>query len=82
MDSKTGIKHQSMTAMIIQAPDTTQVMMIYGPQCDKTCLRVSDQVLHKPAYTATRALTSLFGHGAGANGIGKISGVLTKIGEI
>ena len=29
----------------------------------------------------TRALTSLFGNGAGAHGIGKISGVLTKIGK-
>ena len=28
-----------------------------------------------------RALTSLFGNGAGAHGIGKISGVLTKIGK-
>ena len=27
-----------------------------------------------------RALTPLFGNGAGAHGIGKISGVLTKIG--
>ena len=31
--------------------------------------------------TATRALTLLFGNGAGAHGIGKISGVLTKIGK-
>ena len=30
----------------------------------------------------TRALTPLFGNGAGAHGIGKISGVLTKIGKI
>ena len=29
----------------------------------------------------SRALTPLFGNGAGANGIGKISGVLTKIGK-
>ena len=28
-----------------------------------------------------RALTPLFGNGAGAHGIGKISGVLTKIGK-
>ena len=28
-----------------------------------------------------RALTPLFGNGAGANGIGKISGVLTEIGK-
>ena len=28
-----------------------------------------------------RALTHLFGNGAGAHGIGKISGVLTKIGK-
>ena len=28
-----------------------------------------------------RALTPLFGNGAGAHGIGKISGVLTKIGN-
>ena len=32
--------------------------------------------------TATRALTPLFGNGAGAHGIGKISGVLTKIGKL
>ena len=31
---------------------------------------------------AYRALTPLFGNGAGAHGIGKISGVLTKIGKI
>ena len=30
---------------------------------------------------ACRALTPLFGNGAGAHGIGKISGVLTKIGK-
>ena len=30
---------------------------------------------------AFRALTPLFGNGAGAHGIGKISGVLTKIGK-
>ena len=30
---------------------------------------------------AYRALTPLFGNGAGAHGIGKISGVLTKIGK-
>ena len=29
-----------------------------------------------------RALTPLFGNGAGAHGIGKISGVLTKIGKL
>ena len=29
----------------------------------------------------SRALTPLFGNGAGAHGIGKISGVLTKIGK-
>ena len=28
-----------------------------------------------------RALTPLFGNGAGAHGIGKISGVMTKIGK-
>ena len=28
-----------------------------------------------------RALTLLFGNGAGAHGIGKISGILTKIGK-
>ena len=31
---------------------------------------------------ASRALTPLLGNGAGAHGIGKISGVLTKIGKI
>ena len=30
---------------------------------------------------ASRALTPLFGNGAGAHGIGKISGVLTEIGK-
>ena len=30
---------------------------------------------------STRALTPLFGNGAGAHGIGKISGILTKIGK-
>ena len=29
----------------------------------------------------SRALTPLFGNGAGAHGIGKISGVMTKIGK-
>ena len=33
------------------------------------------------AALCTRALTPLFGNGAGAHGIGKISGVLTKIGK-
>ena len=32
--------------------------------------------------TFYRALTPLFGNGAGAHGSGKISGVLTKIGKI
>ena len=35
----------------------------------------------KVRKTACRALTPLFGNGAGAHGIGKISGVLTKIGK-
>ena len=37
--------------------------------------------LHKTRNFFTRALTPLFGNGAGAHGIGKISGVLTKIGK-
>ena len=37
--------------------------------------------LHKTRIFITRALTPLFGNGAGAHGIGKISGVLTKIGK-
>ena len=35
--------------------------------------------LHGPINS--KALTPLFGNGAGAHGIGKISGVLTKIGK-
>ena len=42
-----------MTAMIIQAPGTTQVVMTYGPQREKTVFEVSDQVIHKPDYKAT-----------------------------
>ena len=33
------------------------------------------------ALRVSRALTPLFGNGAGAHGIGKISGVLTEIGK-
>ena len=34
-----------------------------------------------PPVWHARALAPLFGNGAGANGIGKIMGVLTKIGK-
>ena len=34
-----------------------------------------------PPVWHARALAPLFGNGAGANGIGKIRGVLTKIGK-
>ena len=34
-----------------------------------------------PSFLRARALTPLFGNGAGVHGTGKISGVLTKIGE-
>ena len=29
------------------------LMLLYEPRCEKTCLRVSDQVRHKPVCTAT-----------------------------
>ena len=37
---------------------------------------------HTQDYKRFRALTPLFGNGAGAHGIRKISGVLTKIGKL
>ena len=39
-------------------------------------------VVHLKSKLLERALTPLFGNGAGALGIGKISGVSTKIGKI
>ena len=39
-------------------------------------------LFHSVPTNAFRALTPLFGNGAGAHGIGKISGVLTKIGKL
>ena len=41
----------------------------------------SQQIIQFALFTMSRALTPLFGNGAGAHGIGKISGVLTKIGK-
>ena len=38
-------------------------------------------VLNRTVSLRLRALTPLFGNGAGAHGIGKISGVLTEIGK-
>ena len=40
-----------------------------------------NMVVHRFRPISSRALTPLFGNGAGAHGIGKISGVLTKIGK-
>ena len=37
--------------------------------------------LLRPSWNTLRALAPLFGNGAGVHGIGKISGVLTKIGK-
>ena len=42
---------------------------------------VSPVRLEPTTLRSCRALTPLFGNGAGAHGIGKISGVLTKIGK-
>ena len=39
------------------------------------------RILRKKCVCVGRALTPLFGNAAGAHGIGKISGVLTKIGK-
>ena len=53
----------------------------------KHLIRLTDKKKSKfyaqniPLSVSTRALTPLFGNGAGAHGIGKISGVLTKIGK-
>ena len=42
---------------------------------------VIDQRFSHILIVGDLALTPLFGNGAGAHGIGKISGVLTKIGK-
>ena len=44
-------------------------------------LLFSKMISRVPSILYPRALTPLFGKGAGAHGIGKISGVLTKIGK-
>ena len=44
------------------------------------CL-TQNQSIPYSSVSKSRALTPLFGNGAGAHGIGKISGVLTEIGK-
>ena len=43
--------------------------------------RLLDYEARDPVPDPYRTLTPLFGNGAGAHGIGKISGILTKIGK-